>query len=374
MRLLTTTRSTLRWAITPLVLAVLSIGTTAEAQQNLQQRIQSKSNEAQKLAKELFATGEPPLKQIAKMKTVPNLAQQGKFTEIEKLLDEVLSELKSKTDPESSDVPSYTAFKNPRKVTIRGYDAHAMEPFLSRDGKILFFNNLNKPIVITNLHWAERIDDLTFEYKGEVGGTNTDKLEGVPAIDTQGNFYFVSVRSYGETFSTIYRGKWNDGTVSDVQLVSGVSTKKPGIVNFDVEVTPDGNTLYTVDGEFESGPPPKAANFVIARRNKSGEFERDKDSDRILARVNTAALEYAACISKDELELIFTRAGNKSGKLTAPRLWIASRKNVKEPYGEPQLISVADGFVEGGTYTPDEKAIYYHRKDGDRFVIYRIDR
>tara|TARA_R110002049_G_scaffold235650_7_gene408936 strand:+ start:151 stop:615 length:465 start_codon:yes stop_codon:yes gene_type:complete len=140
MRLLTTTRSMLRWAIIPLVLAILSVGTTTEAQQNLQQRIQAKANEAQKLAKELFANGEPPLKQIARLKTVPDLAQQGKFAEIESLLDEVLSELKSQTNPKSSDVPTYTAFKNPRKVAIRGYDAHAMEPFLSRDGKVLFFN------------------------------------------------------------------------------------------------------------------------------------------------------------------------------------------------------------------------------------------
>ncbi|TWU62607.1 hypothetical protein V7x_43420 [Crateriforma conspicua] len=374
MRLLTKTRSVLRCAILPLVLAVLSVGVTAEAQENLLQRIQSKAKEAQKLAQELAGNGNPPLEQIAKLKTIPEFGKQGKAHEIEKLLDEVLTELRGKSTPEPEDVPEYTAFKTPRKVTIRGYKEDAMEPFLSRDGQILFFNNLNDPSVNTNLHYAERIDDVTFQYKGEVGGVNSEATDGVPAIDSKNNFYFMSVRSYKNTFSTVYRGKWDAGTVSNVELVSGITNRKPGNVNFDVEVTPDGNTLYTVDGDFTSGNPPKASNFVIARRNSMGEFERDKDGDRVLAKVNTLALEYAACISKDELELIFTRAGNKSGKLTAPRLWLAARKSVKEPYGEPQLISVADGFVEGGTYTPDEKAVYYHRKDGERFVIYRIDR
>ena len=38
---------------------------------------------------------------------------------------------------------SNAAFDTPRIVTIQGYGDDAMEPFLSRDGKLLFFNNLN---------------------------------------------------------------------------------------------------------------------------------------------------------------------------------------------------------------------------------------
>jgi len=80
-----------------------------------------------------------------------------------------------------------------------------MEPFLSRDGKYLFFNNSNDPRVNTNLHWATRIDDLTFQYKGEIQGVNTNALEGVPSMDRNSVFYFVSNRSYDQTASTIYR-------------------------------------------------------------------------------------------------------------------------------------------------------------------------
>src|SRR5262245_14073518 len=92
-----------------------------------------------------------------------------------------------------------TAFSHPERITIRNYSGHAMEPFMTRDGRYLFFNNSNDPSVNTNLHCAERINDLTFEYKGEVAGVNTRALEGVPTMDKNGDFYFVSTRSYKET-------------------------------------------------------------------------------------------------------------------------------------------------------------------------------
>ena len=72
---------------------------------------------------------------------------------------------------QSLTVPDSKAqFSNPQRVTVRDYDGDAMEPFLTRDGRILFFNNLNEPTVNTNLHWAERFDDLTFQYRGEIAG------------------------------------------------------------------------------------------------------------------------------------------------------------------------------------------------------------
>src|SRR5512136_617485 len=139
--------------------------------------------------------------------------------------------------------PQAVDFTNPQRVTIQGYSDHAMEPFISRDGKYLFFNNSNDPAVDTNLHWAERIDDLTFQYKGEIGGVNTTALEGVASMDRNGVFYFVSTRSYEETSSTIYRGTFDTGTVSAIELAPGVSTATPGIVNFDAEISPDCRTL-----------------------------------------------------------------------------------------------------------------------------------
>ena len=121
-------------------------------------------------------------------------------------------------------------------------------------------------------------------------------------MDRTGRFYFVSTRSYGETLSTIYQGRFWNCVVSDVEVVAGISEKKPGRVNFDVEVSAGGDTLYFVDGIFKDKPVPEAADLVIAVRNGSG-FRRLNENTVILKKVNTAgALEYAACISSDELE------------------------------------------------------------------------
>ncbi len=73
----------------------------------------------------------------------------------------------AKQSTDSITEPSeYSTFGNPQRVTIQNYNDHAMEPFITRDGRYLLFNNLNQPSVNTNLHYAGRIDDVTFEYMG----------------------------------------------------------------------------------------------------------------------------------------------------------------------------------------------------------------
>jgi hypothetical protein len=125
-----------------------------------------------------------------------------------------------------------------------------MEPFLTHDGRFLLFNNRNDPGVDTNLHYAERIDGLHFVYRGEIQGVNTSALEAVPSVSCDGDLYFVSTRSYPQTFSTIYRARFSAGVASGVQLVPGISRRTPGWVNFDAEVSADGQTLYAVDSLF----------------------------------------------------------------------------------------------------------------------------
>ena len=110
-------------------------------------------------------------------------------------------------------------FTNPEPVKIVGYQGHAMEPFISRDGRYLLFNNLNQPSENTDLHWAEGIAPRTFLYRGKIDGTNTGALEGVPTMDRDGTLYFVSTRSYEKTLSTIYRAKFAAGRARDIALV-----------------------------------------------------------------------------------------------------------------------------------------------------------
>lgn len=264
--------------------------------------------------------------------------------------------------------PDSYAFQNPQRVTIEGYDGDAMEPFVSRDGKYLFFNNLNEPNVNTNLHWGERIDDLHFKYRGELAGVNTAALEGVPSMDRDGNFYFVSNRSYDKTASTLYRGKFADGVVNSVELVPGVSLGKPGIVNFDAEISADGNTLYFVESQFSLFGNPKTARILIARRSGNS-FVRDPASAALLQAVNGDALTYAPATSASECELFFTRVGPQG-----PAIYLARRANRTLPFEAPRRLAAIKGFVEGPTLSADEQSLYYHKKENGHMVLYRVTR
>ncbi|HEY0796238.1 MAG TPA: hypothetical protein VGD64_10695 [Acidisarcina sp.] len=264
--------------------------------------------------------------------------------------------------------PTSTVFQNPQRVTIAGYNGDAMEPFLSRDGKYLFFNNLNEPSVNTNLHWAERIDDLQFKYRGEIGNVNTPALEGVPSMDRSRNFYFVSNRSYDKTASTLYSGKFADGAITDIELVPGVSLAKPGIVNFDAEISADGDTLYFVESEFSRRGEPKSARIMAAHRS-GNTFVRDPASEAIFKTINTAGLNYAPATTASELEIFFTRTdGHSVG------IYWAKRVNKSQPFDNPVRLAAPTGFVEAPTLSPDEKSLYYHKKEDGHLVIYRVTR
>lgn len=263
-------------------------------------------------------------------------------------------------------------FRHPERVRIVGYSGHAMEPFISRDGRYLLFNNLNDPSENTELHWAERVTPVEFRYGGIIAGTSTPALEGVPTLDRNGLLYFVSPRSYEQSLSTIYRAKFEAGRASGVELVAGLSLEKPGMVNFDVEISADGQYLYGVDGDLTGGPIPKSADLFVARRTGSG-FERLPDSGRLLVKVNTDALEYAAAISPDGLELFFTRM---SGALFWRKLTIerAVRTSANEPFGRSRTVRAIKGHVEGPSLSGDGKSLYYHMKVDGTFAIYRVTR
>jgi hypothetical protein len=268
--------------------------------------------------------------------------------------------------------PAYTAFQHPERVTIANYQGDAMEPFLTHDGRFLLFNNRNDPGVDTNLHYAERIDGLHFVYRGEIQGVNTSALEAVPSVSCDGDLYFVSTRSYTETFSTIYRARFSAGVASGVQLVPGISHRTPGWVNFDAEVSADGRTLYAVDSRFNAGGTPVSADLFIARKRDAG-FERAPDSDDLLRLVNTNELEYAPAVSADGLELFFTRVHEIRAD-AEPRIWRAVRRSVREPFAAPQPVNAISGFAEAPALSPDGLSLYYHARVNGRFVIFRVTR
>jgi len=260
------------------------------------------------------------------------------------------------------------AFGEPQRVTLRGWDADAMEPFLTRDGQYLLFNNRNDPGVDTNLQAARRIDDLNFEWTGELTGANSAVLDGVPSVDDRGDLYFVSLRSYPETLSSIYRAHFDGRAAERVALVDGTSVRLPGVINFDAEISADGRTLFLVDGRFRGGHLPRSADIVIAVR-EGERFRRLPDGMRQLAAINTAALEYAPAVSTDQLELFFTRMDRRQ-RMPRPEILRSTRKHVHEPFGAPERIPAITGFAEAPALSTDAHLLYFHRLEAGRFVLY----
>ena len=263
-------------------------------------------------------------------------------------------------------------FGQPTKVEIKGYDGNIMELFLSRDGNTLLFNNLNSPPENTNLHWAIKINDTVFQYKGEIKGVNTIALEAVPTMDNAGNLYFVSTRDYQSTLSTLYQSSFLNGIATNVQLIKGISHLQGGWVNFDVEVSADGQSLYFVDAQFDQTGKPKTADLIIAVKNGSG-FQRLSNSNEIMKNINTDdALEYGVCISVNELELYFTRVQLPLTLTTSPEILVSTRQNKDEPFSNPSKIQSITGFSEAPTIAPDQKTLYYHKKVSNKFLLYMV--
>lgn len=276
-------------------------------------------------------------------------------------------------DTDNTGTGTTLAFGQPVPVSITGYTGHSMEPFISPDGNTLFFNNLNAAPENTNLHWATRINDSSFQYQGEITGVNSAELDGVPTMDQAGNFYFVSIRSYTTSLSTLYQCNYAGGAVANVQLVNGISLQQPGWLIFDAAVSTNGQTLYIADGRFDNTGIPLEADLSVAGKTANG-FQRLTNSAALLNSINTPALEYAACISNDQLEIYFTRLALPVTPQSTPQILIASRKSVLEPFGPPEVISSITGFAEAATLAPDQKTVYYHKKENDRFVLYKVSR
>ena len=274
-----------------------------------------------------------------------------------------------------ADEPDITpgVFTNPERVTINNYNQDAMEPFISLDGHYLFFNNSNNPPpgTSTKLYYATRIDDVTFDFVGEIAGVNAAGLNAVASMDGNNKFYFISTRSYMQTFSTIYWADFTAGSVANVELVPGVSKRKAGFVNFDAGISPDGNTLYFVDGFFGTANFPQKASLTIARR-KGNHFVRLSNSSELMRKINTGGLNYAPCPTASGLEFFWTRVD--PANVSGIGIYTATRANISKPYGTPIKIEAATGFVEAPTISADGKSLYYHKNENGTFVIYRLTR
>lgn len=267
-------------------------------------------------------------------------------------------------------VPPPGEFRNPEPVAIRGYDGEAMEPFLSRDGRLLFFNNRNEPADRTDIHWASSAEGAAFRYRGLLDGANSPALDGVPTMDLAGRFCFVSTRSYRTTLDTVHCGQFEAGRLRAVQAVPGLRSVRMGRLIFDVELAADGQTMVFADGTFSGGAAPDTAVLGLARRRGS-DFVRSGES--VLAAANAEGRNYAPALSRDACELFFTRLTGFF-PFYAATIWRAVRRAPDSAFAAPRRLRAIDSFAEGPTISPDGRALYYHARRDGRFRLFRVTR
>lgn len=359
-------------------------------QQRRAVRVYAETNQALAQSMMLVQRGGDPAPAFALLKQVGPAMDAGHpaqaFSLAQRALDAANAALQALPPPSQLQLPIDSApelssdlYGHPQPVVITGYTGDAMEPFISPDGKYLFFNNSNDAKTDTNLYYARRTGKLTFRSLGELPGVNSPSLDAVPSIDASGRFYFTSLRDYDRTHASLFTGEFDGRAVHDVHRVPGdIDPGMPGIVNMDASISPDGQTLYIARAHIiEGAPVPKSSGLVMATLSK-GNFKTEETGTILLIHINTGALNYAPCISADGLELYFTRASqrmNAAGKLEpSVRIMVATRPSTDVSFGTPMVLSALTGFVEAPTLSLDRKEMFFHKKVGDHYAIFRATR
>ncbi len=264
-------------------------------------------------------------------------------------------------------------FSPMQPVTIQGYSDHAMEPFIARDGETLFFNNRNEPAEETDLHWATRLDDTHFRYRGALGSANSNHLDGVASLARDGTFAFTSLRAFDSGGATIWMGRWTGGAVAGLNLVTALRPGPPPRFNMDGEIAASGAHFYVTDNLWALVGGLRTSDIRVSVR-ENGRWRRAPEFNSWFAAINTRnALEYAPATNEAETELYFTRLTRPF--LRPPRFetFVSVRANATAPFGAPARIDALQGYVEAPTVAPDG-ALYVHAMVNGRFTIMRSAR
>ncbi|WP_296381439.1 hypothetical protein [Winogradskyella sp.] len=272
----------------------------------------------------------------------------------------------------------YPSFGSEINVTINGLSFDAMEPFLSPDGNYLFFNNLNDG-ENTKLYYATRVNDSTFNYIGELVGTNqttAPHLDAVADMDVNGNFYWTSTRNYPTELNNLFHGTFNNGTISNIERVQGdFNRNTPGWLVMDHGISLDGQYLYFNNARFDDSNclGPCETTIGIAQKENGSMFTTLPNSSTILQNINDANyIYYAPCISSDNLELYYTRylKGNITSN-TVFEICVAVRPNASSNFSLPKVLfsEVIANLIEAPTISIDKSIIYYHQKTFDSHKI-----
>ena len=339
------------------------------------QELKAKADRAVAIYKKWAADGRDLSSVTPRMKKVKQLSDAGKIQEAIHLLDDILFYFHHHRNSTLKKVSSTDDFIDNAEVTIIGYKGDVMEAFISRDNRYLFFNNEKHGPSNKDIFYAERIDDYTFKFKGEVQNINTKTVDGVPSMDVDGNFYYVSMHDYKpRNFVTVYKGRFKDGIVENITSLDDLSLKKRGWVNMDIEISADGQTLYSTHTYFGRKSLPTKSYFFYAKK-QGNRFVPQPDSTEIFEKLNRDKIVYGATISTDEREILYTRLILQSPHPVFETLR-AIRPEKNAPFGEPEIISAITGFAEAPALSGNGSLIYYHKKsfESGKFKLYVLHR
>jgi hypothetical protein len=278
-------------------------------------------------------------------------------------------------DPQGDPAVVYPEFVDESAVTVSGYDADAMEPFVTSDGRHLFFNSLNDGTT-TSLYYAVRDSDTHFVFQGEIAGVNgtPPHLDAVASMDAANAFYYVSTRDYPEEIRNLRTGRFAGGVVTGVVPVDGdfYVSGPAGWIVMDAEISRDGNALYYVNARFDGGALPSEARLGVARKQGAA-FVKDASSDTLFAQVNSDDyLVYAPATAVGAKELYFTRI--RKGTLVT-EICVSILSDDAGAYSRPKRLEIAGSLVEAPTLTDDGTRIYYHKKTSNgRYHLFTMQR
>lgn len=283
-----------------------------------------------------------------------------------------------------------TEWSGETEITITGYTGNAMEPKISYDQVVLFFNNKTSTDTEMDVHYALKTATNTYQYKGTLTGTvNGSYLDGVPAVDVNGNFYFVSLRTYASNLQTVFSGTAQviAGPALQINSVAAadaaVSLQQAGKLDMDIDVSWDGNLMIASNADFTSGQGyPDTSKLALYNVNTTSRTATPKaDSSALLANVNISECRvYAGNLSSNLLELYYTVFPSGSSFAGSDfKMVVAKRNSTSEAFGTGQIIQGITGeFVEGASISYDEssKTLFYHKKDpiSGNFKIYKVTR
>ncbi len=320
------------------------------------------------------------------------LAAEGQVPAAARLLAALFEDVRKAVEDAEPEIPG--AFGAPVRVRIAGLPVGARrspisteEPFVSRDGRWLFFNS-GEQEGNKDLHVAERTP-RGWRYRAEIGpGVNdATEVQGNPSMDREGRLYWIE----SSTDSMVRRASFDATTakVAGVSDIAGFPSKEVRLFaqeiegNMGVELAADGSLAFFSRAQWDLN----GLSIGLIERSDLGFATRQGDRfvvdeaevARILANVNTETdLEYAASISEDGLELFFTRLPKAALDAGKPQSMIlrATRTSMDAPFDPPEVVEAIGRthFVEGPAISPDGRSLYYHQREDGKFRLFRVTR